>query len=252
MNLGRKLTRSALAMSNRLLSPAHIELTKTWERRARPFAEYISLEPTVRSARALGMSVGDYIDWQYNVPGATEEAISKLVKMGALSEQIETVCEVGPGSGRYLERVQSICRPRHYEIYETSSEWEQWLVEQFNVSARHADGLALRETEADSIDLVHANKVFPGLSILAVCSYLDDMSRVLRSGGKMFFDVLTESCLTDDLLSAWWQSGVTFPCSMISSEFVADFLSRRGVEFMGEFLSPMKPAVTNVLVFSTR
>jgi len=86
-----------------------------------------------------------------------------LAALGVFIDLIEKVCEIGPDSGRYLEKTIARCRPQHCEIYETSPEWRNWLVQQFKVTARTCNGRDLAETESGSVGLVHAHKVFPGL-----------------------------------------------------------------------------------------
>ena len=84
-------------------------------------------------AESAGMSLGDYIDMRSNVPGTTGATIDKMTELGVFFGKIDNVCEIDPGSGRYLEMVIDACRPEHHEIHETSNDWREWLVEKYKV-----------------------------------------------------------------------------------------------------------------------
>jgi Methyltransferase domain len=242
--VNRSIRSRARAGANLLLRRFGLELT-------RPFSDYIPLKPTLTAARDANMPVGEYIDFVFNVASATQDTIDQLVDLGVLTDDVDRVCEVGPGTGRYLERVLSITRATSYEIYETSNAWRRWLVGQYGVTAHPADGKTLVHTETESVDLVHAHKVIPGLPIFTVCRYFDEMTRVVRGRGSVVFDVLTEQCLDDNLLEKWW-AGSEWPQSMVTKQFAIDFFDRRGFSFTGTFVIPMTPGITEYLVFSRK
>lgn len=181
---------------NSILVIAGLEIT----RRHSSYQNYIPFRKNMEEAKKAGLSIGDYIDLTYNVPGATQDTINQMVGIGVFNRPIERVCEIGPGSGRYLEKTQEICQPKYYEIYETSEEWRKWLVETYAVTAHIPDGRTLSQTRSHSIDLIHSHKVFPGLSILVILQYFLEMIRVVREGGCIVFDILSENCLSDSLV----------------------------------------------------
>jgi hypothetical protein len=219
-------------------------------RRGSRFEDYIPFEDTLSSALKAGLSVGDYIDATYNVPGATQQTIDQLTALGVFSQRIEHVCEIGLGSGRYLEKTLQICHPCSHEIYETSRKWRDWLAQQYNVIVRATDGRSLASTPSCSIDLVQAHKVFPGLPVLTICRYFLEMARVVRVDGKIVFDILTEATLNDVLLERWLASEAQYPCSLVAEGFAINFFRKRGVSFLGNFYIPIEPGVTEYLVFS--
>ena len=106
----------ALNLVNGILARADVKLV----RRSREFDEFVPLRATQRRARAAGLSVSDYIDMNFNAPGATQETIDKMCQLGTFDNRPQRVCEIGPGSGRYLEKVKLLTSPQYYEIYETS------------------------------------------------------------------------------------------------------------------------------------
>jgi hypothetical protein len=93
------------------------------------FQDYIPWKQTLLDAEKSGLSLSDFIDNNYNVPGTTQLTIDKMKDLGVFEGRIQRVCEIGPGSGRYLEKVIDQCHPGYYEIYETSVSWRNWLVE---------------------------------------------------------------------------------------------------------------------------
>ena len=244
----RKVARKAI---NSVLDIAGFELV----RRNAPYTDYkayIPFQETLLGAERAGMSIGDYIDATYGTPGSTQETIDQMAAFGVFKTNIDRVCEIGPGSGRYLDKVIRICNPSFYEIYETTEEWTKWLTQSYNVIAQPTDGMSLAATPSASIDLVHAHKVLPGQPSLTMCRYFLEMARVVRPGGKIVFDIVTEDCLTDDLLQAWLVSHSAYqhyPCLM-PKLYAVDFFCRQGFAYDGTFLIPLKPGMTNYLVFT--
>ncbi len=241
-----KVRRHALNLLNLLLGVGKIELV----RQGRRFGDYIPFRKTISNAKETGLSVGDYIDRRYNVPGATQETINNLEALGVFSFKIDRVCEIGPGSGRYLEKTINLCQPNYYEIYETAYEWRKWLSKNYKVTAHIPTGSSLDRTPSQSIDLIQSHKVFPGLPVLTICQYFNEMARVVRHDGKVIFDILSEECLEDGILDKWITSKITYPCSMIAKDFAINFFTNRNFSFIGSFFIPMKPGVTQYLVFS--
>jgi SAM-dependent methyltransferase len=223
----------------------------------RPFSEFIAFKETVKSARAAGLSVGDYIDRRHPVGGrsATAFTIDEMANFGVFDARLDRICEIGAGSGRYLEKTVGKAHPTLYEVYETSDEWRDWLIHHYdhhNVVARHCDGRTLGETDTASIALVQAHKLFPGLPFLIAVSYFQEMARVVRDGGWIVFDIMTEGCFSSDHLKEWFAENPwewSWTPQFISKDFVRKFFADRGISFVGSFQVPLFPAVTECLVF---
>jgi hypothetical protein len=45
------------------------------------------------------------------------------LSLGVYSGAVNWVVEIGPGSGRYVEKTLSVCSPSRYEVYETATKW---------------------------------------------------------------------------------------------------------------------------------
>jgi hypothetical protein len=236
---------------NRLLGLVDLKLIRAREHDWRDPRTFIPFEETIRSATRDGMTVGQYIDATYNVPGVNESTIKQLDALGVLTNDVTHVLELGPGSGRYLEPVMAICQPEHYEVYETAASWAKWLVQTYGVALRPTDGRSLASTPTGSIDLAHAHKVMAVLPFLAICRYLLELMRVTREGGFVVFDVPTEACMPVETVQAWMDSDVgdgPYP-SFIARKLVLDIFAARGFELVGTFLVPMMPGETEYFVF---
>ncbi|MFE0425016.1 methyltransferase domain-containing protein [Streptomyces sp. NPDC058953] len=215
--------------------------------------DFIPFEPTMRAARAAGLSVGDYIDEVMNgTPGATQSTVDELGALGVFAADPKTVLEIGPGSGRYLEKTLKECSPSRYEIYETADPWSDYLVETFGVVALPTAGSSLAPTPDGSIDLVQAHKVFNTVTFLFAVRYFYEMARVTRPGGRIVFDVMTETCLDPATIGVWATEGGaghgSFPAAMPRRACV-DLFATLGCTLRAGFLAPLGVGSTEVLVF---
>jgi Methyltransferase domain len=204
-----------------------------------PFAK------TQRGAAKEGLSVGDYIDKKFQVPGATDRTVEQLV---VFKTKIETILEIGPGSGRYLERILKRAQPQRYEIYETDSQWADYLAKTYPVVCQYADGSTLSQTPSDSIDLGHAHKVFTYLPVVVCWQYFGELVRVSRKGGYIAFDVVTEACLPDDVLEQFACQKIYYP-TIMPRDYVLQFFARRNCRLTQSFFAPMIPGQSEYLVF---
>ena len=230
---------------NSMIRPSGVQLVRTPDK----FEDYIPFAATQAGARAAGLSVGDYIDSRFNVPGSTQDTIDRLAELGVFERPLTRVCEIGPGSGRYLEKVAARCRPERYEIYETAADWRRWLVDEYAVIAQPTDGRTLAATPDTSIDLVHTHKVLNGLEILDICRYFEEMVRVADPHATIVFDILTEACLDEPTLQKWLDSGAGYITSMTAQQFAIDFFTRHGFEHVGSFFATSMPGKTHYQVF---
>lgn len=244
--MNRQLKEYVRTVGGFLLKPFDLELVR---RGNGAFDNYIPFKATLSEADKAGLSVGDYIETRFDVPGSTQKTIDEMAKYGVFDTEIGRILEIGPGSGRYLDKVKEICSPISYEIYETSQDWRSWLVQKYSVLARSTDGQSLSETPTSSVDLVHTHKMIPGLPVFTVLRYFEEMARVVQDQGKLVFDLLTEDCLNDETIHNWFDS-LEWPQSMITKRFAIVFFESRGFVFDGSFIISMLPGVTEYLVFT--
>ena len=216
----------------------------------RPVSQYIDFKGTLAAAAEQGLSVGDYIDQRYNQPGVTHETMDKLAELGAFAG-VDRVCEIGPGSGRYLAETIRRCNPSHYEIYETATDWRDWLVATYGVVANKPDLRTMAATPSASIDLVQAHKVFTTIAPVPSIRYLLEMQRIVRSGGRVAFDAVTEDCLDRQTIENWVVSGSDYEThpSFIPKKVVLDLFEQGRFSLVGSFIEPMEPGTTCCFIF---
>jgi hypothetical protein len=175
-----------------------------------------------------------------------------MAALGVFDDRPQRICEIGPGSGRYLERTIAKCQPLYYEVYETAAEWRDWLVAQHGVIARKCDGRTLAATESASMALVQSHKLFPALPLLNTVSYLQEMARVVEDGGWVVFDIITEACFSPHHVKAWLEANPwhwPWTPHLITKDFTLKFFTDRGIDFVDSFPVPLYPAITECMVF---
>lgn len=220
----------------------------------RPLTEFIAFKETFESAKNAGLSVGDYIDSkQFSGPRSpTDQTIDAMAAVGVFDGRPQRICEIGPGSGRYLERTIAKCQPPYYEVYETAAEWRDWLVARYGVIARKCDGRTLAATESASMALVQSHKLFPALPLLNTVSYLQEMARVVQDDGWVVFDIITEACFGPHHVKAWLDANPwhwPWAPHLITKDFTLKFFADRGIDFVDSFPVPLYPAITECMVF---
>lgn len=213
---------------------------------------FIPFEATLKAAAAARLSVGDYIDAVMNgIPGATQSTIDQMRALGVFAGPIRVVLEIGPGSGRYLEKTLRECTPVRYEIYETAGPWAGYLERTYPVVRQPTDGVTLAATPDGTVDLVQAHKVFSGTDLLATLRYWREMARVTAPGGHVVFDIVTEDCLTPEIIDRWVSSGLqtgSYPAA-VPRKTACDYFGSHGFRLAGSFTVPMGPGTTEVLAF---
>src|SRR5215211_4368082 len=95
---------AALKELNGVLRPVGLQLIRS--RSADPaIKDFIRARPTLAAAKAANLSLTDYIDTVYAQPGTTAATVQAMLGLAQLAEPVQRVCEIGPGSGRYAEKV---------------------------------------------------------------------------------------------------------------------------------------------------
>jgi SAM-dependent methyltransferase len=248
----RRALRDARRGANAVLRFAGQELVDANRHDFEDQEVFIPLRATLVAAREAGLSVGDYIDGvMNNAPGATLATIEGMDRLGALAARGGTVVEIGPGSGRYLEKVVARMAPARYEIYETAKPWAAYVAANYAVIVQPTEGYDLAASTAASADLVHAHKVFSSIAFMPTCCYWAEMIRVVKPGGFIVFDLMTEACLPAETVARWVASGIragTYPAAVPRAAAV-DYFESRCCALVGSFLGPLGPGTTEVLVF---
>ncbi len=95
----KKIKNLVVAIVNRCLSSVGHQLVpkNSW-------GGYLDAKATVQAARARGQTVCEYVETLWGQEGATVRVVRQMSKVGCLV-QCDRVCQIGPGTGRYLEPV---------------------------------------------------------------------------------------------------------------------------------------------------
>jgi SAM-dependent methyltransferase len=228
------------------LQPFGVRITRT--RPTNPAVRgFIPARKTLDAARRSGLPLADYIDQTFAEPGETAATVKAMLDLSGLHGQVSRVCEIGTGSGRYMQKIIESVHPQVYEVYETAEDWLRYL-RTLNVALiQPCDGRTLSSTATASVDLVHAQKVFVYLDFWTTARYLDEMVRVVRPGGAVAFDVVTENCLDEAPVRHWMENGC--PYKLTPRSWVMDFLGRRGLSYVGNYFPVLPPGICELMVF---
>lgn len=234
--IASRVRSKARALLDRLLAKAGYRLTRIDH-------TFIDTRTTVAEARAAGMSVCDYRESREDDPrkvGRRDRIIAKLRELGVL-DHLSRVCEIGPGTGMYLEKVIETARPAAYEFYEIHDGWAAYLEEEYGrrpgceLIRRPADGVSLAATADGSCDLVHAHAVFVYIPLLRVLAYLKECVRVCRPGGHIVFDCFPEAGFaTLAAAEAWLKGPHRFPV-VIPRRLLEEFAAAHDLTPVAEF-----------------
>ena len=88
---------------------------------------YLDPIKVVEEARSRNLTLCEYLE-RFNIGGVgrrRDAIISALQQY--LPKQLDTVLEIGAGTGMYLEKVIDLYLPRTYQVYETAIDWAAYL-----------------------------------------------------------------------------------------------------------------------------
>jgi hypothetical protein len=232
---------AAGTLINVALRPLGLEL-----RRSVSWRGYIDTNETVAAAKAQGLSVEAYTETAWNQRGHTARVIERMRKAGCFSD-CHRMCEIGPGTGRYMARSLDAAPAAICEYYEVDKEWASWLEQTYGprIRRRLADGSSLNQTAERSCQLVMAHGVFVYRPMLTTFDYLKEASRVCGDGGFVVFDCFTEEEVAGKQLQRWlasrWRYAVVIPestllsyCSGLGLALRSDFKDSHFIDDSGE------------------
>lgn len=219
---------------------------------------YLPLAKTLREAEASGLSLSDFIDKRFGMwDGAgvspTQETINRMDEAGVFDTlpPMAHICEIGPGTGRYLEKTLQHCNDARCEIYETDDEWRDWLATKHSAIA-HGGDVTMSGTASESVDLVKAHRVFTETPTLVTLAYFKEMARVVKPAGWIVFDIFTETCFSTLNVEAWFKAGaVTWHWRpvIMPKQHALDFLTSEHCNLVKSCLVPYYPGVSELLFF---
>jgi len=217
---------------------------------------YLDAGSTVAAAAAAGLSVCDYLEGREESrlkQGRRDRIIAKLTELDIFLN-CRNICEIGAGTGMYLEKVVNLCRPAAYDVYETAPDWRNYLKNTYGsntlVSFRFhfADGRTLGQTASDTCDLVHAHAVFVYLPLIQTMEYIREAARLLKTGGTLVFDCFLDETFDHDALASWLVSGWQFPV-IIPKKLLLSFADEQRLHLLHSFSAPYGASSVDYLVF---
>lgn len=247
--LARRVKRVAGPRVERWLNARGYALRKTG-------LDYISAEQTVAAARAKGVSVAEHLDQLESEPrkkGRRDRIIAQLDAAGVFREA-RTVCEIGAGTGQFLEKVVERASPRTYEVYETDAGWTRYLASEYGgrlecrVVCHPADGRSLRFTASGACDLVHAHGVFVYLPLVQTFEYLEECVRVCAPGGYIVFDCYTDGIFPLAVVEAWRRSAHRFAV-VLPEGLLAEFAAKHRLALVTTFRVPHAASEVNYVIW---
>lgn len=196
---------------------------------------YIDAKETVRAAARSGKSLCEYVEEMWGIQGETVRIINELAGCGIYSN-VNEVCEIGPGTGRYLEQIIHHADPTQYHIYEIDPGWRKYLVNRYPtlILEHKADGKTLCGTTNEQCELVTAFGVFVYLKPLCTFGYFKEMIRVCKPGGHIIFDCYLSEEWSLKVLDAWLASGNLYPI-LLTRDLILDFFKRENCTCVKEF-----------------
>lgn len=209
---------------------------------------YISAKETIKNAQKENLSVCDYVEKIWDQRGETQMVIDNMEKLGVFQNANPTICEIGAGTGRYIEKVIDKCNPKRYESYETANDWAEWLEKEYPIISQTSDGISLKSTVDNSIDLVHSHGVFVYLPFFDSLRYFREIDRVSIKNAIIVFDCITEDCLDKILLNKWLNSKYNFP-RIIPEKYIFDFFPSNKYKLIGNFYTPYGQGKSKYFVF---
>ena len=199
-----------------------------------PFSGYIRANTTIRAANEQRLSICDYVEQLWDEKGVTEMVIDKMNQCGVL-DHAQKICEIGPGTGIFLEKTLKSCTTPEYVFYEVADDWSNYLEKTYPVKRRNADGQTLKDETDFSCDLVHAHGVFTTIHFLYSFNYMKEMIRVTKRSGYIVFDFFCEDSMSGKYLEQWLSTLHWLPGGILPSRTVKDLFYTSGCILIDEF-----------------
>lgn len=239
MSIQRTLKNSA----NRLLAPLGLQLA-----RSEPFRHaYLDKNETVLAAKEKNLSVSAYVQELWGSGALVRETMERMQKLGALTSATQTICEIGAGTGQFVEETLRVVKPLRYEVYEANHGWAEFLSQNYPVVIQPCDGVSLAATPNNSVDLVTSHGVFVYTAFLTTMSYLREIARVLKVGGYAFVDVACQHCFSPTDVEHWLAGEQRYP-AFLSCDFVQSHCESLGLKGRAEYMCGAGPGRTHYLL----
>lgn len=219
---------------------------------------YIDAKSTIKKAKEMGLSICDYREKTAAEStgleirlGRTKRIISRINDIVDL-KSCPNICEIGTGTGIYLEKVLDAGFVEKYENYETDIGWKKYLKNTYKNDARitvyEADGKSLSDTKDESCDLIHAHGVFVYLPVLVTLEYLKEAVRICKTNKYIVFDAFIDESFDYNSAKKWLNGIHRFPV-IIPQKLLLDFANENKLELIGSFNETFGNTQSDYLIF---
>lgn len=140
---------------------------------------------------------GKPIEYEFEYPPKNfSPTITEWEEMSGFFQPGMTVCELGPGTGRFTDLYVHTCK-RVFLVDFSERICNEILKDKYgaydNVEVVHTRNCYLPDVMAASVDLFFGFGVFPHLCMEQFVGYMSEAMRVLKPGGKMMIEYLSLS-----------------------------------------------------------
>lgn len=149
----------------------------------------------ISEAQVEGMAVNDFIERDHRKPALSE--LERLV-FPHISPS-STICELGPGTGVYTRYINAFITDGVYHVVDSDPNAIAFLRRHLPhnpcTHLHQNDGISLPLEGRDFVDLAFGASIFTGGNLSYLYRYVQEFSRVLKSGGRLvfdYFDISTE------------------------------------------------------------
>lgn len=213
---------------------------------------YCFAATTLQAAKSRGQSVRAYVEELWEQQGCTEKVLQEMRQTGCL-ETWDRICEIGPGTGRYLELVLQACSPKQYDIYEIADDWATYLAQTYApiVVRQPTDGKTLSSTPTASCGLVHVHGVFVYLPFLHAFEYFAEMDRICAPQGYLVFDFYPDQDFTLDMIKHWLSFPERYPV-ILPQQRIVEYFQDIGYRLIREFKNKHSHSYSHYLILRKR
>ncbi len=202
---------------------------------------YINAKNTIEQAKKRKLTICEYLESTKDDKrkiGRRDRIINMMESLDIFSNA-KNICEIGTGTGMYLEKIIKKTLVQTYEVYETAIDWKEYLNFEYKTKIKHlilhdADGITLRQTRSATIDLVHAHAVFVYIPFIDIYNYLKECVRICKKEGYIVFDAISDDKLNVEAVQKWSNINCRFAV-ITPHKFILDFIKKNNLILLNSF-----------------
>ena len=213
---------------------------------------FLESDWAIFDAQRKGLSLREWLEKKEGMAGRTDVLIDAIVNTVNVHAGGH-FCEIGPGTGGYLQKLIEKFRPLRYEFYEVNKALTNYILENnkyeyCTVVAQETDGRSLKETRTASQDVVSAYNVWSILGKYSnIYKYFLEMIRVCKTGGYVIFSTYTEDSYTERVLED--DNNVLNEWKVIPNSMIKNTFESRDMKLIRRFEIPYPNKIESLFIF---